>query len=282
MIRVDMITHRAHDRQSGQMLLIGLMLVALVTTIVGTGVLRSTTSTQSTKQREESNKASEIARGLLEQGTNDEEIDINIFNNVVPTATQLRTIEQSTTNTFVFNDNVAKDSQYILYTTNYDMANNTFGTDYMPGELSVYYGVGGSNADCALLEIMEITNTSGRDKISNRYYTGSRSGCTSSFGDPVPHMLTVDTDPAPITWAGEQITFANSVTINISSNVKAVVVRPFYFATKLGFVTNNVVGMRPQGRVISSSARTIDGAERTETVYQAYPQIPLSLFATIF
>jgi Tfp pilus assembly protein PilX len=74
-----------NTRTQGQVLLIGLMLIALVTTIVGTGALRSMSSTQTTKQKEESKKASNAAQGALEAGINNEDINYSDFTDVNPT-----------------------------------------------------------------------------------------------------------------------------------------------------------------------------------------------------
>ncbi len=268
--------HHVPRRSQGQVLLIGLMLIALVTTIVGTGVLRSTTATQSTKQAEEANKASEIARGLVEQGINDEEALPGSFTDANPTGTQFGSTPRAITDTFVYDDPIAKDGQHIFYTTSYDMTANSFGTDYFAGDLNVYYGT--ESGQCVQLEIMEISTVAGQDRITKRYYTGDTNP-TCTFDYSGPGSLT-STGGIGISWGGRTVTFDKKVTIAVGG-AKAVIVRPFFGETRLGFTTTGG-GFKPQGREISSTARTIEGAERTETVYQAYPQIPLSLFATIF
>lgn len=274
-----------NTRTKGQVLLIGLMLIALVTTIIGTGVLRSTTSTKTTKQKEEANKASEAARGILEGGLNDEGNLSQNFTGVNKDATSLEVVNPQTTQEFLYNDIVGKDEQYLFYLTGYDPQNNSFTTDYFTQNLTVYFG--SETGTCPLVELILI---GANDNILARYYPSTPPACpTSSFNYPSSnpgHLLTGTTPKTITTGNGDSATFAFNTTISslgsfASEKAKLLVVRPFFAGTKLGFGAG-AGNLSPQGRVVSSTARTIDGAQKTETVYQAYPQIPLSLFATIF
>lgn len=267
-----------NTRIQGQVLLIGLMLIALVTTIVGTGALRSMSSTQTTKQKEEANKASNIAKGALEAGINDETIDSSNFTDVNPGAySQQLNIPKTPENTFVYSEVVPKDHQYLFYLTDYATAENSFGTNYYTSDVELYYSSEAST--CPLLEIIFID---AGDKIINRIYTApTASGCDSKnlnyAGAIIPTTGTYSLD-----WDGKTTTFANKIPIGSTNltgkNVKLLVIRPFFDGTKLGFLGTS---LRQQGREVSSTVRTIDGAQKTEKVYQAYPQIPLSLFATV-
>ncbi len=278
-----------NTRTQGQVLLIGLMLIALVTTIIGTGVLRSTTSTQTTKQKEEANKASEAARGILEGGLNDEGDLTQNFTGVNKDATSLDVVNPDTTEEFLYNDIVGKDEQYLFYLAEYDPQSNTFAAPYFTEQLTVYFG--SEAGTCPLVELILIDAD---NNILTRYYPSSpsdASGCSaSSFNYPVDdpgHLLTGEISRTITTGNGDSATFRFNTTITSTSlasfgNAKLLVVRPFFAGTKLGFGAQTGDLLPPQGRVVSSTARTIDGAQKTETVYQAYPQIPLSLFATIF
>lgn len=268
-----------NTRSQGQVLLVGLMLIALVTTVVGTGVLRSITSSQGTKQTEESNKAANIAKGVLEAGINDETIDPSNFTDINPGAySQTQEASETPTEIFVFNEVVQKDHQYLYYLTDYDAANNTFSTgSYFDQELTIHFGSEAAGP-CPILEILEI----GVDKsVIHRHYTAPGSGCTDSLNHP---SALATGSGGNLSWDGSTVAFGQTVTITPGSNGDTIllVVRPFFAGTKLGFTTASGVALKPQGRVISSTVRTIDGAQRTETVYQAYPQIPLTFFATVF
>jgi hypothetical protein len=267
-----------NTRTQGQVLLIGLMLIALVTTIVGTGALRSMSSTQTTKQKEEANKASNIAKGALEAGINDETINSSNFTDVNPNAYSQSQAPKTPTDKFVYKEAIPKDHQYLFYMSGYTPADNKFETDYFTGDLSIYYANTGTT--CPLLEVIQID---ANDKIVDRTYTESTPGCpgTNNFNYTGPGLAT----PAAgrtLTWDGDDTTFNHSITLTIpeSRTVKLLVIRPFFESTKLGFSTGAGL-LKPQGREISSTVRTIDGAQKTEKVYQAYPQIPLSLFATV-
>lgn len=264
-------------KSQGQILLIGLMLIALVTTIVGTGALRSMSSTQTTKQKEESNKASNIAKGALEAGINNEVIDSTNFADINPsTYIQQLDIPKTPENTFVYSEVVPKDHQYMFYLTGYDTATNTFSTDYYTSGIELYYS--SETSTCPLLEIALIDNNN--TVIDRKYTAPTASGCGTNnlnYAGAITPSLGGD-----LAWEGKTTSFASKITIDSTNltgkNVKLLVVRPFFNGTKLGFLGTN---LRKQGREISSTVRTIDGAQKTETVYQAYPQIPLSLFATV-
>ena len=262
-----------NTRTQGQILLIGLMLIALVTTIVGTGALRSMSSTQTTKQKEEANKASNIAKGALEAGINDETIDSTNFTDVNPDAYSQLNIPKTPDNTFVFNEVVSKDNQYMFYLTSYDTATNTFGTDYYVNNVELYYA--SESTTCPLLEVIQIDVS---DQIVNRTYTAPTAGCgTNSLNYPGAVIPVAGGD---LTWDGQTTNFAHRIFINnlAGKEVKLLIIRPFFAGTKLGFLGTN---LKAQGREVSSTVRTIDGAQKTEKVYQAYPQIPLSFFATV-
>jgi hypothetical protein len=267
-----------NTRIQGQILLIGLMLIALVTTIVGTGALRSVSSTQTTKQKEEANKASNIAKGALEAGINDETIDSTSFTDVNPGAYSQLNIPKTPENTFVFNEVVSKDHQYMLYLTSYETATNSFGTDYYDGNIEVYYASEASS--CPLLEIIFINNN---NEIINRKYTAPTAGNCGSNSLNYSSAILPTTGSYELDWDGVITSFANKIPIIGATDlegksVKLLIIRPFFAGTKLGFVG---LLLKPQGREVSSTVRTIDGAQKTEKVYQAYPQIPLSFFATV-
>lgn len=265
-----------HRRSSGQVLLLGLMLVALITTIVGTGALQTISSTQTTKQTEEARRAANIARGALEAGINDEEIDPGtFFSNVNPDASTQSIVNKTPTNQYVHSDVVQKDGQLLFYLTDFNTSTNTFGSEYYDGGIQVFFGTEGS---CPELELLAV----GPDnQVIDRKYSGALPGCSGSLNHP--DAIAVENASAePLTWDGNITTFSGklSLTVNSAQEVRLLVIRPFFGSTKVGFVG---VGndLMSQGREISSTVRTIDGAQRTETVYQAYPQIPLSLFATV-
>jgi len=268
---------RRQHKNQGQVLLIGLMLIALVTTIVGTGALRTMTSTQTTKQGEEEKKAGNIAKGALEAGINDETIDYSAFTDVNPGAYIQQNIPKTPENTFVYNNIIPKDHQYMFYTATYNTSDNTFGTDYYEGNVSVYYASESGNGACPVLEIIQID---ANDQIAERTYTGPVGGsCPAEYSLNYPGAIPPGTGGS-LDWDGTTTAFSHDVTVTITagSQIKLLIVRPFFEGTKLGFLGSN---LKAQGREVSSTVRTIDGAQKTETVYQAYPQIPLALFATV-
>lgn len=261
-------------RQDGQVLLVGLMIVALITTIVGAGALRATTSTRTTKQQEEASKASNVAKGIQEALINNVNVAPTTFVGINPGV--ITTANQITTATsFVTPNTVAKDSQYVFYMANYDSATNLLTNPLYTGagrdQLDIYY----DNANtCPVIEVTEIDiNYS----IVKKLHTPT-CGLTNTI---VSSSQQIDsTTGGDVVGVGGTTTFGKMISYVSSPNTILVIVRPYYASTKIGFVGTTT--LKPQGTEITANTRTIDGAQVTEKSYIAYPQIPLALFATSF
>lgn len=262
------------NKQQGQVLLVGLMIMALITTVVGTGAFRATTSTRTTNEVEEGNKASDIAKGILEGALNDESVPASDFADADSGATS-QDISTSPAGTFITSEVIAKDSHYLFYTTNYNPATNSFGTSYYTGLLNIYFA--SESGTCPVLELTQITNTLG---VKSRSYV---TPCGTNAVSGAANDITPSSGTYSLTWNSETVSFTRRASINmtVGGNVVAVLVRPMFHNTRIGFAAQTG-NLATQGREISSTARTIDGAQRTEKVYQAYPQIPLQFFTTVF
>ena len=260
-------------RNDGQVLLVGLMVIALITTIVGAGALRATTSTRTTKQQEEASKASNVAKGMQEAGINYVTVAPGDFSGINPgVITTANPI--TTTTSFVTPNTVAKDNQYVFYMADYNSATNTFTSPLntaADAQLDIYFqDVSGT---CPVIEVTEIKNDY---SVVKKHHSSTCE--TNTIVSSSQQIIT--SAGGAVVGAGGTTTFSKKISYLSSQNTILVIVRPYFASTKIGFVGSTT--LKPQGTEITANTRTLDGAQVTEKSYLAYPQIPLALFATAF
>lgn len=263
------------QKTKGQVLLLALMAMAVLTTIVGTSVLRSTVTTRTERQNEATTQAENAAKGLQEaQLGGGPTIPPSNFEGV-DSGKSSQNSTPTSTGSFVSPYVVSKDGQYVFYMSSYNIANNTFGIDYYTGNIDILYD--DPTTGCPVLEVILIDNLNN----STRAFSKSPSGCDSNAITFLGPSATVISSAAgeSLMQGGETTPFNKRITISAGLTTKLIIVRPYFAGTKLGI---KGMGLKPQGREISSTIRTVDGVQKTEKTYQLYPQIPLNLFATIF
>ncbi|MEI6327074.1 MAG: hypothetical protein WCO78_03035 [Candidatus Roizmanbacteria bacterium] len=263
--------------ERGQALLLLLMMMAVIVTITGAAAYRTTIQTQATKESEESKKAYQGAVGYLEQALGGVTITpIPGFNtgiNPVGSRAQNRDGTSSTSLT----TKIAKDGMYTVYLYEYNPDENSFTTPDVGGVLSsLYYSIAGTECPVFELTFVSTANMLTRlvtDQSETTFPCGLYKFTSAELGNVIV--------PAVANMTIETTTYNRSITIPpalIPSGAKLLLIRSLFTNATIGFSTTPA----SQGRRIFSTARTQEGAQRTVSIYQSYPQIPPELFITSF
>ena len=273
-------------QQSGQILLVIVMLVATVITIVMATTFRSRTDTQITKLEEESQKALAAAEAGLESALREQQLT-GSFESVALDSSKLNLTNleaggvdmsrssakcELTQETTYVSQVLGKDGQYSFYLAPY--VSGVFGATYSSGSIRISFGQSGN---CPALEV-SILRPAGT--VIRRF---AMPACASSFLSAGSGVTTV-TDG---TTVGD-IAFDHQVDIPEAdlSGGALMVVRVLSgsssFATKLGFQKTDGSVLPAQRVRCESQAVTKAGVSRTVVSYQTLPQIPAELFITRF
>ena len=278
------------ETESGQVLLIIVMLLATVLTIVMTTSLTTATQTQLTKDQEDSVKARAAAESALELAlaeavgankTFDQYIAQNpnlaeIFQGI-NTAESYIQVEGVSANTFV-SPVIESDRQYTFYFAYY--TGGTFSStnffDSNGTTLKVYYG-NSSSSDCADM-VTEFTIISGtRPYTVTRYIAGSTTKIGNDegeIGEPLGNVKKFD---------GNDTNFYCVATFPtpLPGNLKLLILRPLYDDTRFGFESTGDK-LPAQGKTVKAVAKSNTGVTKIVQLFQSYPQIPANMFITSF
>lgn len=252
------------SRQSGQVLLVTVMLLATALVVALSVSFTSTTETQITKLEEESQKAlaaAEAAIGAaLEQGSSVTFGSGNLsdFSGYVGGAQ----IEEPYNRTVFVTPLLQPDEQYTFYLSDYSGLNN-----YWNGSLTIYFK---SQTGCPALELTFID--------SNNNISKNLIDPCNKISKPSPDIAATSTG-AP--YNVDEISFDYKTASGIAvSNKKLVFVRVLSASTKIGF--QGSAALKPQGKFVTSTAQLQTGVTKKVTLFQSYPQIPAEFFVTSF
>lgn len=263
-----MISHKSSHR-SGQTLLLVVMLMATLATIGASIAFRSQSQTRVTANAQDSKTAFQAAEGILAQALSGASAGADIKNLSKNTTTS---VEQSI-DSFSTTDVVPKDGQYSIYLTDYDLKTNKFGTKYFTGNLTVYFD---SEETCPVLELTAVTEVGTADKPKKAVNRTVTQKCGSN------EVANTATTGIPITSGLSQkinsYTFTKSAAYTVPPQTILLIVRSLFGPTRLG-VTQTIP---TQSILVSATARTTSGSQKTVQVYQPYPQIPAEFFVTRF
>lgn len=251
--------------QSGQVLLITVMLLATVITVVLSLSFKSTTETKITKLEEESQKALAAAEGAIEASLKSGGSTTFGAGNLssITNFTGGATISTATSHTFS-TPLLQKDEQYTFYLGSYDPSAGTIGA-------SVAEAITICFTSPTVHPVLEITLVK-QAGITARYVVdpdsparinnavGSEGACPLDPTD-YPYSFTV---PAA----------------DISTNTKLLIVRELFAGGKLFFTRSSNFPL--QGKTINSEAQSTTGVAKTVQLFQSYPQIPSDFFVTSF
>ncbi len=252
------------SRQSGQVLLVTVMLLATALVVALSVSFTSTTETQITKLEEESQKALAAAEAAieaaLEQGGNVGfgSGSLSDFSGYVGGAQ----IETSYNQRTFVSPLLQPDEQYTFYLSDYPNLNN-----YWNGFLTIYFK---SQTGCPALELTFIDN-------NNNISKNLIDPC-NKISKPTSDIAATNTG-APYNIDGISFDYKTASGIAVS-NKKLVLVRVLSTSTKVGFESNAV--LKPQGKFVTSTAQSQTGVTKKVTLFQSYPQIPAEFFVTSF
>ncbi len=266
--------------QSGQILLVIVMLLATALTIVLAVSFRSTTETQVTKLEEDNQRALAAAESAIDkalqskQGTvligNGKDVNLQDFSGSA-------SFDTTTTTSFT-TPLLQKDEEYTFYTStpggsppgNPDFT--TLTASY-PNNLTVCFG--SQNLPPALeLTVVKGSKASGYDLV--RYAVNP----VDSGGTPVTIIQNAPSASSATNCPAE---YTSEYTLSVPADGILVIARVITndsTSTKITF--KGPTNLPPQGKTIVSSATANSGASKTVQLFQSYPQIPSEFFVTAF
>ncbi len=262
-----MIKRYSKSNQSGQVLLIIVMILATVLAITFSLSFTSQTDTQTAKLEEDSKKALAAAQSILEASVKNDlgtytlgDLGLNNLSGFSGNAT----VEETTGSTFV-TPLIQKDEQYTFYLSSYPGLSS-----YSSVSFDLYLN---SEASCPNAGAIELT------------YINSDNSLSRSLIDPCDRV-TKDAGSDLATTSGADlngISFNHKTSAPISiSNKKLVFMRALFTSTKVGVKEVFGNNLPSQGKVTTAQAQTSTSVASTVRLFQSYPQIPSDFFVTSF
>ncbi len=267
---------RFKGKQSGQVLLIIVMLLATVLAVTFSVSFTSQTETQTTKLEEDSKRALAASEAILEaslkqpaSGTPYSIAALGLTN--LSGFNGSASVSETQGNTFV-TPLLQRDEQYTLYLSQYDNAAHTFSSPFS-GDLYFYMK---SESGCPAVELTYV-------------HTDANNSLTRDLIDPCDQVSGSGELPnlqlVPKTnIKGTDFEYKNQNPKPISGDIKVVFMRVLFNATKLGI--QRVAGassvLPPQGKTTTAQAQTNTSVTSTVSLFQSYPQIPSDFFVTSF
>ncbi len=260
-------------RQSGQVLLITVMLLATALTVVLAVSFRSTTDTQTAKLEEESQKALAGAEAGIEETLRTGTALSNFSGLNVPSGfTGSAAVDTSVGSKFL-TPLLQQDEQYTLYMSDYTQAAGF--TNPVARSLTFYFGApSGNNCDSRTAAALEITEVSSTDTIkrtlvepcpaSSAKYIGT-SGLSTSPGGTL-----------------QNVSFGYTTSALSVANDKVVIIRVLFSSSVVGVDTGGLSNLPTQGKTITSEAHSPTGVTKRVQLFQSLPQIPADFFVTTF
>lgn len=262
--------------ESGQVLLISLLVLVVILTVGLSAAVRSITTTRMTSAEDSSQRAFSAAEAGLERALT---ADVD-FSNVPLTnsSSYSTTITESSDYDILVNNGafISKDDAADVwlssppdYTTTWPAAGSSPLTIYWgkPGELCDQVE---SNNTMAAMEVILISGSEAAPTLEHFAF------------DPCGVPLSAETrrnnnhfDPVLAGGTIDGQTFAYSATINVTSGLIARLV-PIYAGTKMA-VSGGAVALPAQGKVYTSIGKS-GGTQRKIVTFRGYPKPPIELY----
>lgn len=257
-------------KQAGQVLLITIMLLATALTVVLAVSFRSTTDTQTAKLEEESQKALAGAEAGIEETlrTGAGLADFSGLN--VPSGFTGSASVDTTAGSKFLTPLLQQDEQYTLYVSDYPGFANP-----SSASMTFYFGPpSGTDCNSRTAPALEITAISGAGNTVAR-----------KLIEPCSSGKTIGTTDITTTTGGslQNVSFGYTTTALYTppANTKVVVIRALFTSTIVG-VDTGLGTLKPQGKTITSEARSPTGVTKRVQLFQSLPQIPADFFVTSF
>jgi len=249
---------------SGQILLITVMLLATVMTIVLSVSFKSATDTQITKLEEESQKALVAAESAIEVALkNNNTATLGSGSLTSITGFEGSATIDTTTSTKFTTPSIPKDGSYTFYLGDYNVTAKTIGASANQ-TITLCFQSGTPNP---AIEVTLVKSSSVKKYVV----------------DPSGRITNASTGlPLSANCSSGYSYSANIPGGNIGADGQFLLVRVFYTSTKLFFSASSNFPI--QGRTISSQATssTSTGVSKKVVLFQSYPQIPGDFFTTSF
>ena len=249
--------------ESGQVLLITIMLLATALTVALSVSFKSTTETQVTKLQEENQKALAAAEAGIESALKEEAgVNIGGLGGLGGFSGTADCNENSPGNSFA-SPLLQKDEQYTFYFADYPDLSS-----YWSGDIHFYFK---SETDAPALELTFISSTG----VITRYLLDPDNRVSAESGE-----TTCDTG----LYSAGGVAFQRRTNLAITvANTKVIIARAISGETKIGIGGTT---LKSQGKTCESSATSGttagEGVTKKMTLLQSFPQIPADFFVTSF
>lgn len=265
--------------ESGQVLLIAVMLMAVLMTVVFSASFVSRTDTQISKLEEENQKALAAAEAGIEATLKNGAVaDLSTLN--VPSGFTGSTTVQSVTSRYFTTPTIKKGGQYTFYlsTPGGSVDNPDFGTlttpEYNSQPLTICSGSNDFAMSIALLKSdgkitrFAINPDNDNNIITSGTAANNNGNCPTGQTFAYQHRLSSDN-----VGGSNLLLFVKLIgTDSVPSS-----------GAKIGIGSAGADSPLPiQGKTIVSQAKSPTGATKTIQLFQSYPQIPAEFFVTSF
>lgn len=258
-------TGNSYNKQSGQALLITIMLLATVLTVVIAITFKSTTETKVTKLEADARIALAAAEAAVEYALKNGSIVAENFNTLglgqgITGSAEVSEVGDSEFTT----PSIPQDGQYTFYLS---VPNDVFTEFTSPynGTMTVCYGT-----EALELTFVKTDYTIQRFVINPQGSTVVTNGTAPNNGGSCPSGAFVSKNQFPVLGAG-----------GIGSNNIVLFIRAIGGGGRVGLKAGS--GSFPvQGKKVISRASTVTGVTKSVQLFQSYPQISADFFVTRF
>lgn len=255
-------------KQSGQVLLVTIMLLATVLTVVLSVSFKSTTDTQITKLEQDSQRALSAAEAAIEEAlkTNNNTILGQDGLEAMGDFSGGATYSEARSSSFI-TPLLQKDEQYTFYLQEYDPETKLLEGTATSQDITVCFKSSGQTnpaVEITLINTDSVKRYTVDSASPSRIASASTTEDCSSLNPDFSYGYTIP-----------------STDIN-ATKTKLMIVRMFYTGGKIFFKGES--GNFPlQGKTVSSTA-TVENTKVTKTavLFQSYPQIPSEFFVSAF
>jgi len=272
--------------QSGQSLLVIVLLISVVFTLIASASYRLTTETQSAKVQEETVRTlaaadSGVEKGLQMLRSNSAgtypftHASVNLSLDGIDSSKSSIVIDATATDTF-FNTQINLNEQYTFYLYQYPT-----GTTYYTNNMDIYFG--SSSGACGAGRshpALEFTLIYGTNQI-NRWLSEPCGSNPRIQG--AANLLTANAGSPTFNRGGSLYRYRVDFDGILSTHAqpKLLIVRVLYAQTNVRFESSS--GNFPvQGQNITSTAVSNTGVSKIVSLFRSYPQIPADFFVTQF
>ncbi|MDP4011750.1 MAG: pilus assembly PilX N-terminal domain-containing protein [Candidatus Roizmanbacteria bacterium] len=273
-----------NNGNSGQALIIIVLMIALVLTVIAASSYQLTVQTEGSKLQEESVRALAAADAGIEAGlqiANTESapqtytFESQGINLAGIDATRSEIIVTTPSRSDFVSSLVPKDDQFTFYTAAFP----EYPAPSFDGSLTIFFGSeGAGNCSSRSTPALELTFISG---VGNSVQHRLVEPCTPPGQLIEGTSLTVSATPVTV----GDVTFnyqVQAIDMNSFPDAKMIIVRPLFGSTRLRFLAGAGQSFPNQGKLIESRSYSISGPSKIVTIFQSLPQLPADFFVTSF